>query len=114
MNLIASFQHWLGVKQQISTPLSATCVLTDLQHLCSRFPQGEVEVKVLPGQLTLCFTWLPSASEQGQPGMAYFVNGANDIVEYADILPEEKNVDSEKAWKENSCEPKAEKTKPSK
>ena len=43
--------------------------------------------------------------------MAYFVNGANDIVE---ILPEEKNVDSEKAWKENSCEPKAEKTKPSK
>ena len=46
--------------------------------------------------------------------MAYSVNGANDIVEYADILPEEKNVDSEKAWKENSCEPKAEKTKPSK
>ena len=46
--------------------------------------------------------------------MAYFVNGANDIVEYADILPEEKNVDPEKAWKENSCEPKAEKTKTSK
>lgn len=63
MNLIASFQHWLGVKQQVPTPLSATRVLTDLQHLCSRFPQGEVEVKVLPGQLTLCFTWLPSASE---------------------------------------------------
>ena len=63
MNLISSFQHWLGVKQQVPAPLSATRVLTDLQHLCSRFPQGEVEVKVLPGQLTLCFTWLPSASE---------------------------------------------------
>ena len=31
--------------------------------------------------------------------MAYFVNGANDIVEYADILPEEKHVDSERHGK---------------
>ena len=64
-------------------------LFTDLQHVCTRLPGGEVFIVMGGGEFSVRMTWTPDDRAKGEQKRMFSLNGGNEIIEWVDAQPEE-------------------------
>jgi len=100
MNLITNLKNWfLPWNNAHKSPITGTPaaspaapyeqLLTDLQHVCHRLPEGEIFVVMGGGEFSVRMTWTPDDRAKGEQKRMFSLNGGNEIIEWVDAQPEE-------------------------
>ena len=64
-------------------------LFSDLQHVCTRLPGGEVFVVMGGGEFSVRMTWTPDDRAKGEQKRMFSLNGGNEIIEWVDAQPDE-------------------------
>ena len=67
-------------------------LFTDLQHVCTRLPGGEVFIVMGGGEFSVRMTWTPDDRAKGEQKRMFSLNGGNEIIEWVDAQPEEEQM----------------------
>ena len=100
MNLITNLKNWFlpwnnaHKSPTTGTPAASPAapyeqLLTDLQHVCHRLPEGEIFVVMGGGEFSVRMTWTPDDRAKGEQKRMFSLNGGNEIIEWVDAQPEE-------------------------
>ena len=104
MNLITNLKSWFlpwnarkdNTTNDTTDTTTATSsafayeqLFTDLQHVCTRLPGGEVFVVMGGGEFSIRMTWTPDDRTQGEEKRMFSLNGRNEIIEWVDAQPDE-------------------------
>ena len=103
MNLITNLKNWFlpwnnaHKSPTTGTPTASPAapyeqLLTDLQHVCTRLPGGEVFVVMGGGEFSVRMTWTPDDLAKGEQKRMFSLNGGNEIIEWVDAQPEEEQM----------------------
>lgn len=125
MNMFSYFWRlWQARQLAVSAATSSKTAGTDrmlqgLQQLCATLPQGEAEVWLRHGQVTISLHWNPAEKPQeiagekpqASAGLYFLLSGRNEEVKYAEFEEEKSVVSPQITDIQSEC--KAEKDKPS-
>ena len=111
MNLITNLKSWFlpwntthkdnttnettsttGTTTAASAASTYEQLFTDLQHVCTRLPGGEVFIVMGGGEFSVRMTWTPDDRAKGEQKRMFSLNGGNEIIEWVDAQPEEKQM----------------------
>ena len=111
MNLITNLKSWFlpwntthkdnttnettnttGTTTAASAASTYEQLFTDLQHVCTRLPGGEVFVVIGSGEFSVRMTWTPDNRTKGEQKRMFSLNGGNEIIEWVDAQPEEEQM----------------------
>ena len=118
MALIANLKNWFlpwNTRKDNTTndttgtaAASSVCsyeqLFTDLQHVCTRLPGGEVFVVLGGGEFSVRLTWTPDARAKDERKRMFSLNGRNEITEWVDAQPTVPEADAVKAAKKTEME----------
>ena len=108
MNLITNLKSWFlpwntthkdnttnettnttGTTTAASAASTYEQLFTDLQHVCTRLPGGEVFIVMGGGEFSVRMTWTPDDRAKGEQKRMFSLNGGNEIIEWVDAQPDE-------------------------